>query len=178
MVDGPFREETFCLIIFLLAMASEHKRFARDGCLYTQEEFFNWYGVQHGQLLWDQAPVALPDSTCDDPASVDMRIDESIVVCFRLLSGAKACKNFEGSSEARVTARDLQQHIREHSARDDLHAIDWHSKLVLPGQPSRELDFAYDRDVLGLVEVRTMLAQTQGVVTLHVIREPLWNCLI
>ena len=104
--------------------------------------------------------------------------DGRVEFSFCFLSGAKACRNLQVPSKARVSARDIQQHLRANCERDDLHAIDWCSKLVLPGEPFRELDFTHDNDILGLVEVRRILASTPGVVSLHVIREPLWNCLI
>ena len=34
----------------------EHKRYAKDWHLYTQDEFLGWYGDRHGRLLWDQSP--------------------------------------------------------------------------------------------------------------------------
>ena len=92
VVDGPFGGET----VFLFStMASVHKRFARDGCLYTQEEFFNWYGVRSARLFWDQAHVARLDSTYDYAVSAGDFEDGSVVFSFCFLSGHRLAGIFK-----------------------------------------------------------------------------------
>ena len=147
-----------------------HKRFARDGWLYTQEEFCEWYGTFLGNQYWKEAL-----EFWEFPIRAGDGMEELIEIRFALLSGESACVPLEVSSKARVDALDIRRHLRAHSEKDDLRKLDWDSKLLIPGLPPRVLDFKQDCDIFRLEEVRNTLASTPGVLSLQVIRLPLWE---
>ena len=159
----------FCSIFFLLAMV--HKRFARDGWLYTQEEFCDWYGTFRGNQYWKEAL-----GFWEFPIPAGDGVEELIKIRFCLLSGDQVCDALEVSSKARVDALDIRRYLRGHSHHeDDMRKLDWHSKLLIPGPPPRVLDFKQDCDIFRLEEVSNTLASTPGVLSLQVIRQPLWE---
>ena len=148
-----------------------HKRFARDGWLYTQEEFCDWYGTFRGNQYWKEAL-----GFWEFPIPAGDGMEELIEIRFAHLSGESACVPLEVSSKARVDALDIRRYLRGHSHHeDDMRKLDWHSRLLIPGPPPRVLDFEQDCDIFRLEEVRNTLASTPGVLSLQVIRPPLWE---
>ena len=92
-------------------------RLAWDGECYTRSEFLEWYGEDHGFVIWENAARA-----------------KDVTISFNLLSGRKACQDLV-LTHTYISARCVRDHLRKYSERDAVRILDWDSKLFIGGAP-------------------------------------------
>ena len=148
----------------LVDLGSRDVRLAWDGRCYTKEEFVDWYGVDSGIALWNDAGA------------------DTVVISFKLMSGDTACQDMVTRRALGTTARNVRDHLRKYSSEDGIRKLDYDSDLLISGKllfqglgDTRSKEKQGCIEVLALEEAKAMLAATPSCLLVNVIRKPLWE---